>query len=89
MPRRTGESLNRNWKIGAKQARFAQDGMFYMPLDKFPGALCDPYGYVLFATEEDYIQCQQLRHPGSEVENQRLNVESPGISNILGYVKIE
>ena len=42
MPRITGEYLNRKWQIGAKQSRFAEAGRFYMPLEKFPGALWIP-----------------------------------------------
>ena len=89
MPTIKGEDLNRKWQIGAKQCYYAVAGCFYMPLEKFPGALCDPCGYVLFDTEDEYMQCPQLRHPKPGVNTQRLNVEKPGISRILGYVKVE
>lgn len=58
-----------------------------MPLEKFPGALCDPNGYVRLDTKDENIECSQLRHPKSWVENPRLNVEQPGTSNIPSYVK--
>ena len=89
MSRITGEYLNRKWKIGGKQARFAEASRFYMPLERFPGALCDPCRYVLFDTKDEYVKCPQLRHPKPGVKNPRLNVENPGISNISGYVKVK
>ena len=82
MPRITGEYLNRKWKLGARQTRFADLGSFYMPLDKFPGALCDPHGYFLFETKEVYEHSPYLCH------GVRLNVPN-GISSIPGYVKVE
>ena len=60
-----------------------------MPLERFPGALCDLHGYVRFDTEDEYVKCPQLLHPNSGVENPRLNVKRPGISSIPGYVKVE
>ena len=50
----TGEEYNRKWGIGAKQARYHKDGHFYGLLERFPAALCDPQGYVLFQTKEEY-----------------------------------
>ena len=89
MTRITGEDLNHKWKVGARQPRFSKTGRFYMLLERFPGALFDPHGYVLFKTKEEYEQCPLLQHGNPESENQRLNVVRPGISAIPGYVKIE
>ncbi len=75
----TGAHLNELWKIGARQARFRKTGDFYMPLDEFPGALCDPNGYVLFRTEAEYQNCPSLRI------GIRLTVPN-GISSIPSYV---
>ena len=61
MKRITGEYLNCKWQIGARQSRYREDGLFYMPLQRFPGALCDHNGYVLFETEEEYMNCPQLQ----------------------------
>ena len=84
MPRITGEYLNRKWKVGVRQPRFAEGGNFYMPLKKFPGALFDPHGYIRFETEDAYQQCPYLLH------GKRLNVrQRMGISSIPGYVKVE
>ena len=54
MGTRIGQKLNEKWRIGAKHALFHKAGKWYMPLERFPGAYCDPNGYVLFATEADY-----------------------------------
>ena len=91
MPRITGEYVNRVWNIGAKQVRQHRDGHFYMPLERFPGALADyPHGYVLFRTEDEYENCPQLLHP-EPGDHPRLNVKKPPghISGIPGYVKVE
>ena len=56
MPWITGEYLNRKWQIGAKQSRFAEAG-FLHAIGEFPGALCDPCGYVLFDMEDEYAKC--------------------------------
>lgn len=53
-----------------------------MPIDKFPAALCDPNGYILFNTKEEYEKSSYL-----EVDN-RLNVRN-GIWRIAGYVKMK
>jgi hypothetical protein len=76
-----GAHLNELWKIGAEQTRFRETGTFYMPLNRFPGALCDSNGFILFKTEADYRNCSYLRI-GS-----RLSVPR-GISKIPGYVRM-
>ncbi len=43
--------LNKKWKVGAKHALYIHDGHWYHCLTKFPGALFDKNGYILFATE--------------------------------------
>ncbi len=48
MPRITGRDLNEKWKVGAKHALYHRDGTWYECLEKFPGALFDPHGYILF-----------------------------------------
>ena len=48
MPGITGRNLNEKWKVGAKHALYHKDGTWYERLEKFPGALFDPYGYILF-----------------------------------------
>lgn len=62
MPREiTGKYLNELWGIGAKHALYSHNGTWYHQLKKFPGALCDSEGYVIFETLEDFTNCLYLR----------------------------
>jgi len=79
MASRVGELLNQKWRIGARHALYHKDGVWYNQLTRFPGALCDPRGYVVFRTEEEFRSCSRLRI-GKEV-----NV-SGHVSQISGYV---
>ena len=84
----TGEEYNRKWGIGAKQARYHKDGHFYGLLERFPAALCDPQGYVLFQTKEEY----QRRDPdylGLGEKKCNVRDRAAGISGIPGYIKVE
>jgi len=75
----TGDNLKREWNIPAKQVRYHKDGTFYENLTKFPGALTDPLGYILFDEERDYL-ISPFVHIG-----QKTNVPK-GIKKIQGYV---
>jgi len=46
--------LNDAWGVGAVQARYNDDGHWYATLERFPAALFDAHGYVLFGTEKGY-----------------------------------
>jgi hypothetical protein len=61
--------------------RSREDGRWYEHLKRFPGALIDADGYVVFGTEQDYKNCPRLRH------GKKLNVTG-GISSISGYVRV-
>ena len=78
----SGENLKRLWKIPAAQVRYHKDGKFFMPVDKFPAALCDPNGYVLLKTKEEYEKslCLDI---GS-----RVNVRN-GIWKIPNYLRMK
>lgn len=78
----SGENLRRQWKIPVIQARYHKDGTFFMPLDRFPGALCDPNGYVIFETRSAYASCSRL-----EI-GKRVNVHR-GVSRLPGYVRVK
>ena len=90
MDRRTKASLNRDkatrlnntWGAGAAQARYSDDGHWYAKLTRFPAALFDATGYVLFATEEEYLGSQHIR------VGKQISIPKPGISAIPGYVRI-
>jgi hypothetical protein len=60
MKTNSGRALNEQWNIGAEHALYHKDGKWYERLEKFPGALCDPNGYVLFATEREFLECPAL-----------------------------
>lgn len=82
LPAASGDELREKWKIPASQARFHQDSTFYEHLTRFPAALCDRAGYVVFETELEYRSCPQLRI------GEKINVPN-GISSIPGYVKVD
>jgi hypothetical protein len=77
----TGRLLNELWRVGARHALYHKDGVWFNHLVRFPGALFDPHGYVVFETSASYERCPRLRH-GKE-----LNVPA-GIAAIPGYVKL-
>lgn len=76
-----GEDLNRKWGVNARHALYREDGKFYMNLKYFPGALFDAKGYVVFGTEQEYLQSPYIHH------GIRVNIPQ-GISTISGYVKV-
>lgn len=55
-----GAKLNALWNVGALHALYRETGDWYQNLKRFPGALFDPNGYVLFESEEDYRRCTQI-----------------------------
>jgi hypothetical protein len=77
----SGEHLLIEWKIPARQARYHKDGTWFMPLERFPGALCDPKGYIIFNSRHDYESAHYL-----EI-GERLNVRQ-GICKLPGYVRV-
>jgi hypothetical protein len=77
----TGEYLNDLWGVGAVHALYIHDGHWYHKLRKFPGALFDSNGYVVFNTEEEYRQSPHLQI--------RKQISVPGrIATIPGYVRV-
>ena len=90
MDRRTKATLNRDkavrlneaWAGGATQVRYSDDGHWYATLTRFPAALFDAHGYVLFATPEEYRTSTHIRI------GKQLSVPKPGISAIPTYVRV-
>ena len=76
----SGRQLNREWGVNARHALYHVDGNFYERLESFPGALFDPNGYVLFETEDDYLNSPYLRH------STKTHVDG-GISQMPNYVR--
>ena len=81
----TGNFLNTIYKLGAAQSRYRVDGVWYHPLNKFPGALFDRQGYVLFDRPEDYYACRQVKQ-GPDPNH--IHVEG-GIASIPAYVRLQ
>lgn len=77
----SGARLQRGWKIPARQVRYHKDGTWYMPLKMFPGALCDPDGYVLFESKSEYESSGHLRF------GKRLHVPA-GVSSLPIYLRV-
>jgi len=90
MDRRTKATLNRDkavrlneaWNVGAVQVRYSDDAHWYAPLARFPAALFDANGYILFATEADYRTSPHLNI------GKQISIPKPGISAIPGYVRV-
>lgn len=76
----SGEKLRRQWKLPVRQARYHKDGTFFMPLEKFPGALCDQNGFVVFQTWQQYESSRFLQI------GCRINIRL-GISKLPEYVR--
>ena len=72
--------LNQSWKAGAIQARYSANGDWYAKLSRFPAALFDARGYLLFETEEAYLNFPHIRIA------KQIGVPKPGISAVSGYV---
>lgn len=90
MDRRAKATLNRDkaarlnvaWGVGAAQARYSDDGHWYARLERFPAALLDANGYVLFVTKVDYQESPHLNI------GKQISVPEPGISGMPGYVRV-
>jgi len=80
--RLSGRKLNDIWGVGAKHPLYHREGCWYENLDRFPGALFDPNGYVIFATENAYRTSRHLQIA------QKTNVPN-GIASIPGYVRMK
>ena len=76
-----GRTLNRRWNVNASHVLHHKSGKWYHKLKRFPGALFDQKGYVLFQTEEDFFSCEGLSI------KQDVWV-SRGISSINSYVQV-
>lgn len=77
----SGANLNREWDVKAAHPLYRENGKWYMPLKRFPGAYFDANGYVAFETREDYENAPQLRI------GKRVNVDG-GIKSMPGYVRM-
>lgn len=76
----TAKKIENIVMTGAAHVRYRRDGGWYHHLKKFPGALFDYHGYVIFETKEQYEGTAAL------IRRQDLNVKN-GISTLSGYKK--
>ena len=81
----SGKKLNEKWNIGASHSLYHKDGHFYERLKRFPGALCDPNGYVLFQTKDEFLNCPDLKI-GVKVN---VSKQVGDISRMRGYIRKE
>ena len=79
--RLSGKILSRKWNVKVLHALYHREGTFYENLRRFPGALFDPNGYIVFNREDEY-----LRSPYLEI-GRKLNVPN-GIASIPAYRRI-
>lgn len=77
----TGRSLSKLWGINVRHALYRENGTWYHHLERFPGALFDANGYILFQTEAEYRSCKYLRL------GKHLHVPE-GIYSIPDYIRI-
>jgi len=80
-----GERLNKQYNIGAVQARYREDGQWYHPLENFPGVLFDASGYVLFKTPSDYAGCASVK---KGPDPNHIHIEG-GIATLPFYVQLD
>ena len=74
--------MNKEWGINALHALYRESGTWYHHLKKFPGALLDKDGFLLFKTKEEYLNCRYLQL------GKQLSVPK-GIASLPGYVRVK
>jgi 5-methylcytosine-specific restriction endonuclease McrA len=64
--RAKANALNKAWGVGAVQARYRETGNWYHVLERFPAALFDATGYILFGSERELRQTDGI-HIGKQL----------------------
>ncbi len=82
MAQQSGSHLNKLWNVGAAHALYLQEGHWYHHLKRFPGALFDHNGFVVFETAAEYFNSPYLKI------GKHVHVRKPGISAIPGYTRV-
>src|SRR5258708_6428502 len=83
-----GKDLAKSWGLTVQQALYRRTGDWYHQLTKFPGALLDENGYVIFDRKESFTACPQLRIGKDPARHGGWVSASPGIKAIPGYVYV-
>lgn len=71
------------WGVNIVDGKYSEWGNYFNNLERFPAALFDENGYVIFHTEDEYINCPYL-----EI-TKKTNCREPGISKIPGYKRMK
>jgi hypothetical protein len=80
--------LSDAWSVGASHGHFHHSGVWYGPLERFPGAYFDTNGYIRFETEMDYKQCDGS--DGVRIGPNPNHVHfKKGIAVLPGYVRMK
>ena len=75
------KELVTRWGLSVRHALYRETGNWYHQLHRFPGALLDADGYVIFESEQAFRTCPQLQV--------RKQVSAPkGIKAVPGYVYV-
>ena len=84
LSRQIGRELNKKWNVGAQHALYRKNGTWYHLIERFPGALFDEHGYIVFESKESVEN-----RPGVLVSKRAnwLNVPE-GIAQLHGYVRV-
>ena len=80
--RKRAEKLATLWNVDCYQSRFGTQG-WYHPLTDFPAAYFDEYGYVLFKSRDDFINCKQLKI------KKDVNAVGKSLQNVDSYVRMK
>ena len=75
-------TLMREWGVHIEQAKYSHDGHWYSLLTKFPAALVDQTGYLIFETEREFRESPHL------ALGKQISVKKPGISGVPGYIRM-
>jgi len=79
----TAIQLAKRWGLQVEHALYRKTGDWFHKLQKFPGALLDENGYVVFETQQAFETCSWLHI------KQDVNVPNGGIKRIPGYVWVK
>ena len=71
------------WGLAVEHVLYRRTGDWYHKLERFPGALLDEHGYIVFDTREAFELCPWLRI------RQDVGVPNGGIKKIPGYVWVD
>ncbi len=73
--------IAREWGLNVAQARYSSWGNWYAPVTRFPAALLDAEGYIIFPDEASLRANKKIKI------TRQINVPSR-ISSLQGYVKV-